>query len=321
MVGKSTRIAALALVCVIALALGCLVPCGAYSAKEIIKIHQRSYATATDLHVKVWQKEDYIHITDWGVGAVTGGGIGQPVATPGNQPEPYHSTIDPPGHPGSVPDDGTHAIDLNWNNISVPYCTWITIPFKWKLTEQNMKWVDVAWTKAADPEKPRKKAAAKNGWQVSPPVSGGGGGGGQTWVHHVTIANMDVPNHPLEPEPMDLYLRNIAFGTLEGLAPIDDDTLANWTDWTPAPVTSIVLHPGESLEYDVVTPWRDGHILTRYEVYDPTAGSSAGGAYTQEASDGILWETGDHPTPEPSSLLALGAGFLGLLGYRVRRRR
>jgi len=319
MVGRSTWIAALVLVWVAALGLGCLAPCGAYSAKEIIRIHQRSYATATDLHVKVWQKEDNIHITDWGVGTVTGGGIGQPVATPGDQPEPYHSRKDPTDGPGIVTDDGTHAIDLNWTNISVPGCTWIAIPFKWTLTEQNMKWLDVAWTNAGDPDKPRKKAAAKNGWQVSPPVSGGGGG---TWVHHVTIANMDVPNDPLEPEPMDLYLRNIAFGTLEGLAPIDDDTLANWMDWTAAPVPSIVLHPGESLEYDVVTPWRDGHILTCYEVYDPTAGPSAApNGYMQQTTDGILWETGDHPTPEPSCFVALTAGLFGLLGCRLRRRR
>ena len=75
---------------------------------------------------------------------------------------------------------------------------------------------------------------------------------------------------------------------------------------------SILLAPGDSYTFDVLTDDVCGRILGIYDVY------SAPG---QNYESFMMTDTWDHTVvPEPSSIISLlGGGLVGLMGMRRRR--
>ena len=268
---------------VLSAAVGATVAYG-YTAQEILDVHQGSWDTANDLHVKFWQKEDDIHVTGWTVGPCSsdnpGAIFGQPTSQQlGDQPEPHHSNGD----------DGTHAVDLDWDGISVPNCTTVSIPFAWTLTDKNTKRVEIFWTKDGVP----KKHGAKNGWRVGNPVPIGG----DQWTHYFEISNDDDPN---DPNSQSLIIQTLRYGVVDGIAPLTFEQLGNFSDWIDAPQTTMTLAPGEAYSFNITTSFGDtGHILGLYEIVDQL-----------RARQIETREVFDHPTPEPSALLLLSVGVL-----------
>ncbi len=301
----------LGLLVLLAATLGCSLPAMAiYSAKEVFEVHQGSWDVANDLHIKFWQKEDYIQVLDWEVGDL--GGLPQPTNLQrGDQPEPYHSRTNG-GNTG--PDNGTHAVDLDWDNLDIPFCTNVWLEFTWWLTEKNTKRVQVNWTQDGVPG---DNDPANHGWDVGPPVPQGGG----LYAHTVHICNDDDPNDPLA---KDLILRNVKYSVVHGLYELSADDLWGWSDWLAAPTSDIVLHPSECMSFDVITDvgW-DGHILGSYEVWYPDGGGVGDLGVSQVTSGQIqVYEVFDHPTvPEPTSLLLVFCGVLLCGMNRIRRTR
>ena len=276
-----------------------------YTAQEVLRFHQSSFAVATDLHVKFWQKEDDINITSWDVTG-TSGGLPMPDSEKrGEQPGEHHSMTEnfgqPPQRPGPNPDNGQHAVDLDWNTLSVPYCTWVDIGFKWTLTEKNRKYHEIQWTNGGAPV----KLTSGNGWEVDDPVWFAE----SQWLHRVHILNTDDPN---DPSAMPLYVSDLRFWGLDNYDYLTKEDLENWILWTDAPMTTFTLLPGTEYVFDVVTGFGwNGHILGQYNALDATGGAV------------LVGETFDHPNPvpEPSQLLHCAAivAFGILIRHRTKR--
>jgi hypothetical protein len=273
--------------CVIGVAWGLATPAHAiYSAKEIFDVHQGSFDVATDLHIKFWQKEDDIEVLDWRIGELFGGLPAPDNVGRGDQPEPWHSRQNG-GDTG--PDNGMHAVDIDWLSLQIPFCTTVGLEFEWDLTEKNTKRVEVLWTKDGEPP---DKPVPNHGWSVGDPEDIGGG----LWKHGVEICNDEDPDDPLAE---DLHLTNIMYSYADHYNPLSADELRNWDPWFDAPITDIVLAPGQCMMFDVITDFGDfGHILGSYQVID-TLGP-LGGRQVQ------VFEVFDHPTPPlPSTGLSL----------------
>jgi hypothetical protein len=270
-----------------------------YTAKEVYKIHQKSFDVANDLHVKFWQKEDNINILSWTIGG-TSGGLPMPDSVErGWQPEPYHSRLD--NHPccpnTDDPDNGKHAVDLEWANISIPYCTTVDIKFEWVLSHFNTKHKKVEWTKTSEPP---AKPVPMHGWDVDDPIDVGGG----QWRHRIHIWNDDDPN---DPNAMPFYVDDLKYWAIDSAAPLSYDDLETWNSWIDAPITSFTLQPGTEYFFDVFSDFGyTGHILGFFSGLEGPGG------------DMLISDTWDHPTPEPRSLLLLLLGGSASLRRRTR---
>lgn len=106
---------------------------------HIKKFHQNKFKPfATDLHFKVWQKEDNIEVRGWQI-KITG--FTNSNSQRGKQPPKWHNRVDNmPGLPTTdKPDNGKHAIDVTADGANVPYCKRIEIEIIWWLTSRNTK--------------------------------------------------------------------------------------------------------------------------------------------------------------------------------------
>lgn len=105
--------------------------------KERLWIRQDKFDMANDLHFKLWQKEDDIDIVDYNI---TNDDFGNVDANRGNQPEPWHSTVNPL-RPGTNPDadNGNHAIDVDCSGGNIARGDTAFFDMFWTLTEWNTK--------------------------------------------------------------------------------------------------------------------------------------------------------------------------------------
>ena len=267
-----------------------------YTAQEVLKIKQTRLPVAHDLHVKFWQKEDNIHIVN---SAVTGTGGGLPMPTsnrPGWQPGTYNTTVNNlPGLPQTNnPDDGSHAIDLTWDNLNIPLMgdtdPPVRINFRWTLSAYNVKYHEIKWSGSGE-----VKHTPLSGWTVEDPAPAG-----NQWVHRVTIWNLDDPS---DPNAMPLHVNDLKYWAINNLEPLGDEQLGAWSSWIPAPATAFTLSPGTSFFFDVLTDVSTARILGSYQALDAPRGAE------------LITDVFDH-TPEPGT-----AGLLALGGLALLRRR
>jgi hypothetical protein len=100
--------------------------------------------------------------------------------------------------------------------------------------------------------------------------------------------------------------RNGVFDTQLGWKTVIGDTNTGVGNGVALTATGIALNAGDSIV-----------LLTRSAKYDPY------GTRQDNASvaGSITFTEGSVVTPEPGSMLALGSGFLGLIGFAIRRRK
>jgi|GEM_PF-2848756 hypothetical protein len=268
--------------------------CATYTAQEVLKIHQNRFAVAHDLHVKFWQKEDNINVLSWNV-LGTSGGLPMPTsAVRGLQPEPYHSRIDGWNHPTSA-DNGLHAVDLAWYNLNIPYCRWVDIKFRWKLTEYNTKNKQIYWSGSDE-----IKHAALFGWEVADGVWDG-----TQWRYAVTLSNLDDASAS---DAMPLYVSDLKWWSLADGADLDADVLENWSDWNVLANPNMTLYAGASFSFNIYSTVELGRILcSMAALVSPGADLETGG---------LLVDVFDHTVPEPATLFLLTTGL-----FVIRRRK
>ncbi|MCP4582878.1 MAG: hypothetical protein GY839_14810 [candidate division Zixibacteria bacterium] len=154
---------------------------------ETFRIHQDEYDSgATDLHFKIWQKEDNIEINGWKVEVKVGEApaFDNVNGHRGEQPEPAHSDVNNIGGtaPTDNPDNGKHAVDVDCNGGTIPFCTWVEIDATIWLTSWNTKRLaDIEWTNTAL----QNIAVPAHGWTIGFPIDIGGG----AYEHTFTFTN------------------------------------------------------------------------------------------------------------------------------------
>ena len=216
--------------------------------RAIWKIHQNKYDSATDLHFKLWQKEDNIYVNGWKVDISD---FTSSSSQRGNQPSPYHERVDNmPGLPRTNdPDNGQHAVDVTANGANIPRSTWVKVKATFWLTSWNtLRISGVTWTKEAD----EKKAMPAQGWQIGWPKPDPLNPGNYT--HNFTIANDD---------DTDCI-------TVSGLTFLANECYyENLTNISfPAPYPDFTLCPGENWSTNISTrgPLLGGHIYFKYAI-------------------------------------------------------
>lgn len=216
--------------------------------RETWKIHQNKYDVATDLHFKLWQKEDNINVNGWDAEISH---FTDSSSQRGNQPEPAHSTLKNMGGLPTTndPDNGQHAVDVTASGANIPKSTWVTVKAKFWLTAWNTKRIEASWTKEAEPE---KKAVPKHGWGVDWPKPDPENPG--QYLHLFKITNDDATDY--------LNVSGLAF-----------DATMNWhEDLTqivfPSPYPDFSLAPGQSWSTNIATsgPLTGGHIYFKYSI-------------------------------------------------------
>jgi len=222
---------------------------------EIFWIHQNEFENggATDLHFKIWQKEDNIGINGWKIEVEVGGepAFDNVNGVRGNQPEPEHSNVFNVNgiKATNIADDGLHAIDVDCNAGNIQYCTWVKIKVTMWLTSWNTKRItNVEWTNTAV----RTIALPAHGWTIGFPEYIGDG----NYSHAFTISN-DSDD--------DLTLSNI--GLLASMTTYEDPE--DCIDLIPIIIPlDTVLTTDEVLSIDVVTQgsFIDGHIYGKFNV-------------------------------------------------------
>jgi len=216
--------------------------------RETWRIHQNKYDTATDLHFKLWQKEDNINVNGWEVEVSHFTSLS---SQRGNQPEPQHSTLkNLPGLPKTDdPDNGQHAVDVTASGANIAYCTWVTVKAKFWLTHWNTKRIEASWTKEAQPE---KKAVPKHGWDIDWPKPDPQNL--TQYLHPFCITNDDTVDN--------LNITGLAFNPTMNWY----DDLTNITFSSPYP--NFTLAPGESWFTNITTlgPLYGGHIYFTYNI-------------------------------------------------------
>jgi hypothetical protein len=140
-----------------------------------LTLHQHGFEKdgATDLHFKVWQKEDNIEIRGW---EITISHFTDSASKRGDQPDsapqsPHATLVNIPGVPPTTnPDNGQHAVDVEAKFRDpvgqVPYCTFIKIKVTLWLTSYNtIRMADCLWTSngATQP------ATEDFGWEIGFP--------------------------------------------------------------------------------------------------------------------------------------------------------
>jgi len=219
--------------------------------RETWKLHQNKYSDfATDLHFKLWQKEDNIDVIGW---VVDISHFPRSDSQRGNQPLKWHKRVNNmPGLPKTEdPDNGQHAVDVTADGANIPHCTWVTVKAKFWLTRWNTKRMSgVTWTKATN----ETKAMPDHGWDVDYPTPDPQNTG--QYLHRFTITNDDASD--------TLCISGLAF-----------DTTMDWYDDLeginfPSPYANFSLAPGESWSTDITTSGDlvGGHIYFKYAIND-----------------------------------------------------
>lgn len=238
--------------------------------RETWKIHQNKYDDfATDLHFKLWQKEDNVNVKGWDVEISS---FTSSSSQRGNQPEPAHSTLENLGGlpPTTDPDNGQHAVDVTASGANIPKCTWVTVKATFWLTKWNTKRIEASWTKEAAPN---KTAVPKHGWGLDWPKPDPQNPG--QYLHLFSITNDDTTDY--------LNVTGLAF-----------NATMNWyNDLTqiifPSPYPNFTLTPGQSWSTNITTsgPLIGGHIYFKYSI---------------TGSEIISEDWVDHPVTEPPAV-------------------
>lgn len=279
--------------------------------QEKFMIHQNKYADfATDLHYKLWQKEDNIEVNGWKTDITH---FSDQTSQRGNQP-PGHSkgskVENHPSHPKvDDEDNGQHAIDVTAKGAQVPYCSRVTIDATFWLVEAksrkpafNTKHLyGVNWTKENDPV-PEKKAIPDNGWEIWDPIVDPLNSG--QYLHKFVLTN-DDPNLPFWVTDLQFLASYTAYVDLD-VVPFSNQSLPDF-----------LLNPGESFIYNfpTVDAVIGGYIYGKFNLRD-----DIGGVPSTEiaATDRIGHQT---PIPEPSTLLLLLCGGGGVVLFSLRRKK
>jgi len=233
---------------------------------EYCIVHQNQQKPyATDLHFKLWQKEDNIHVN--GAEVKTSAAFTDLTLTGGKeQPEPYHSSIDnvPECDPENTEDDLTHAVDVVASGGNIPYCEYVWVDATFWLTSWNAKVMsDFVWTQEGQEPKEGKP---DEGWVIGFPIQDPMNE--TQYLHSFTIANYDTTSY--------LNVTGLAFNATMDL--YENLTQVDFTSAYP----DFTLAPGESWSVNITTIdsliW--GHIYLKY-------GLTGSGVY--------FVETADHP--------------------------
>ncbi len=277
-----------------------------YTIQEVLKLRQNKFPVAGDLKLKFWQKEDDVEVVDWEVQG-TSGGLPMPDSqNRGSQPGKYNTTVNKL-HSSSSPDadNGNHAVDLAWDDLDLAEGSEVDIKFKWTLTEYNVKHKAWEWSKKED-HTVIEKGGAKVGVTVDDPKPEPDPvpGDKKQWIHTVNILNLDSWD---EIDPMSILIHDLKYWAMPDNTPLDIAVLANWSTWSD-PFPDILLSPGDSFTFDVITPNRNSRILGDYSGFDPAVSPQA------QADEWLLQDTWDHtaPIPEPSFFMMLLAGLVPL---------
>jgi hypothetical protein len=228
--------------------------------RKTFTIHQDKYGDfATDLHFKIWQKEDNININGWHVEISH---FGDSSSQRGNQPEPAHSNLKNLSgrKKTSDPDNGQHAVDVVADGGEIPYCTKVKVKVTYWLTSYNtIRAADINWSKEEQLETAALDTAFEVGDPVENPVNPG------QYIHPLTITN-DDPTAPILVSGLT-YMATMVY--------YDDLTMINYS--SSPEVDEFFLAPGESRTIDVTTtgPFYGGHIYFKYDVTDYGAGTTA----------------------------------------------
>ncbi|NJD52850.1 MAG: hypothetical protein FIB07_08295 [Candidatus Methanoperedens sp.] len=223
---------------------------------------------ATDLHFKLWQKEDNIDINGWEVKII--GAFPNSNSNFGDQPEPAHSHLDNmPGLPNTNnPDNGKHAVDVNADGANIPPGTRVEIEATFWLTSWNTKRIaDVVWTRGNPPDR-GNRSVPDHGWTVDNPVQNPANPG--QYNHSLCLINDDATKN--------LNITELAFNATM-------DFYQNLTDVIFSPSNySFNLTSGEQNCTNVTTssPLLGGHIYFKYNISD---------------SNISYVDTADHPIP------------------------
>jgi hypothetical protein len=267
--------------------------------KQSFRVHQNKYSDyATDIHFKVWQKEDNIYVNGWDIDI---SGFTNSTSQRGNQPEPAHSTLNNLGpHPTTDKDNGQHAVDVTADGVHIPYCTYVKIDVDFWLTRWNTIRINgLNWTKDAAIQ----QAVPNFGWTVDYPTPHPTLPG--VYRHKVTITN-DDPNSSIN-------LTNIKILPSVSDVNIHDTNVPFSTDSNTIQVSNKNLAPGQSCVVDVNTvgPYIGNHIYTTFGVNDTNVIVVTGHLVTNPSRDG--------PTLSQWGLIIM-AGLMLTVGIVILRR-
>ncbi len=218
--------------------------------KEKFKIHQNKLDLATDLHFRVWQKEDNIDVNGW---VVTVTGFENVDGNRDAQPDPAHNRLDNiSGVPAtSNPDNGKHAVKIDCKGGSIPRCNWVEIEASLWLTSWNTKCLaDVEWTNSLL----QNLGVVSHGWTIGFPRDEGGG----EFTHNFTLTN-DSAVDTIIITGLGLWATFDAYAELDSAAQL-----------IPILVESAVLLPGEVLDIPVLTSgdMHGGFIYGKFDIDD-----------------------------------------------------
>ncbi len=241
---------------------------------------------ATDLHFKLWQKEDNINVKGW---KVCISDFLNATSQRGNQPEPAHSTLQNMGGipPTTDKDNGQHAVDINAiapTSGTIAHNAVVNIEACFWLTDHNTKRIaEVNWTKDAGSQ----KAFPNFGWSIGfPQITASG-----AILHPIIIYN-DDPSDQIMIYSLQLYP---SYGFYDSLSVVPFGPSVS--------IANPYLSPGDSLVIDYTTTdasYIGGHIYGKLIV-------SAGTADT-------VIDIFDHPVKIPGRVPSLtGWGLLVLL--------
>lgn len=202
------------------------------------RIHQDKYDdNADDLHFKLWQKEDGIHVNGW---KVTISHFASSSSQRGSQPAPWNAV-----------DDGTHAVDVTASGTDIPYCTWVKVEaWLWLTSWNTLRIHGINWTKSTQ----KKKAMPNHGWDIDWEQIYSG----EVYRHLLRIYNDDNTDN--------LVIDNLyILSTMDGYENLDNVPFGSTPD-----VDNITLSPGEnwSKYIDNSNSLIGGHIYFKYSVVD-----------------------------------------------------
>lgn len=228
------------------------------------RIYQNTPVYVTDLHLKVWQKEDDVEIVCWRLNVVDAD-VAWVDTRRGDQPEPSHSERETLDGSAGDPDNGMHAVDVDiyFNPPGIAPDGWVTVDVEIDLTQWNtQRLADVVWTLEGPGKQFGETAVPDHGWALSPPRVDPGYPG--SWCHTFSFCN---------DEAVDAFLvTNLELAVRPD--PIDMGSLESFTDWDVTlvgPLMRIMLAESCMLE-TIVGP--EGladdpqHVYGHYQVWN-----------------------------------------------------